>query len=390
MATVCMVTGEYPPMVGGIADYTARLVAALRESGETVAVLTDRRALASGACHGVDAVPGWGFRRLPAVIRAIRRRAPDLVHIQYQAAAYALRGAISFLPALLRPTPCLTTFHDTRQPYLFPKAGPLRRWANAVLARDSRAALCTNAADWQVIAGYGQPLVRLIPLGNNVPRQPVTARERQAARARLGADENDLLVGHFGLMGATKGVETLIAAVAALPRARLAFIGAAAGASDPQNAVAAERARAAIAAAGLEQRVAWSGKVPLAELSHLLQACDLVVLPYHDGASFRRTTLIAALANGCATITTAPPPGSRALAAVAGLPELRHGENLWLVPPGDPRALAEAIRFLGEQPAARARLGEAAARAAAAFDWKRIAEQHRQLYRETLGGDRYD
>ncbi len=38
---VCMITGEYPPMIGGIGDYTAGLVAAL--PNETI-VLTNRRA----------------------------------------------------------------------------------------------------------------------------------------------------------------------------------------------------------------------------------------------------------------------------------------------------------------------------------------------------------
>jgi glycosyltransferase involved in cell wall biosynthesis len=390
MVAICMVTGEYPPMVGGIADYTAGLVAALREQGERVTVLTDRRALADGARTSVRAAPGWGFRHLVALARAVRQHAPDLVHLQYQAAAYALRGAISFLPALIRPIPCLTTFHDTREPYLFPKAGALRRWANATLARQSRVVVCTNAADRATLIAYGQHAVCVIPLGNNVPRLALTATERHAIRARLGASDDDLLVGHVGLMGATKGVETLIEAVALLPEARLAFIGAATGESDPQNAVVAGRVRAAIAAADLERRTAWSGPVPLDDLSRLLQACDLVALPYRDGASFRRTTLIAALANGCPTITTAPPAGSLAFAPVAGLPTLRHGHELWLVPPDDPHALADAICRLGAEPTTRAHLSAAAAQAARAFAWPTVAERHRQLYRDALAGGRYD
>jgi glycosyltransferase involved in cell wall biosynthesis len=74
------------------------------------------------------------------------------------------------------------------------------------------------------------------------------------------------------------------------------------------------------------------------------------------------------------------------LAAVDGLPALRHGEALWLVPPGDAAALAEAIATLGEQPARRAQLSAAAARAAAAFRWEAVAERHRALYRETIYG----
>jgi glycosyltransferase involved in cell wall biosynthesis len=373
-------------MVGGIADYTEGLVAALREQGDDVSVLTDRRALTSGARPGVSEVPGWRLRWLPALVWAVRRRAPDVVHIQYQAAAFALRGAISLVPALVRPTPTIATFHDTREPYVFPKAGRVRRWANAKLACDSRLVICTNAADRATIVEYGQPQVRVVPLGNNVPRQPLASAEREGRRARLGAGPRDLLVGHFGLMGSTKGVEVLVAAVAALPAARLVFIGSPVGDVDPENDRAAAHIRAAIAAAGLEDRTHWSGRASPDELSRLLQTCDVVVLPYADGASFRRTTLIAALANGCPTITTAPPAGSFALAAVDGLPALRHGEALWFVPPGDAVALAEAIRALGDAPERRAQLGAAAAQAAAAFDWRFIAQRHRALYQEAMVG----
>ncbi len=55
--------------------------------------------------------------------------------------------------------------------------------------------------------------------------------------------------------------------------------------------------------------------------------------------------------------------------AVSAIPELiRHGETGWLVPPGDPAALAGALATLIADPALRRRLGEAGfARVRAAF-----------------------
>jgi glycosyltransferase involved in cell wall biosynthesis len=56
------------------------------------------------------------------------------------------------------------------------------------------------------------------------------------------------------------------------------------------------------------------------------------------------------------------------------------------VPPGDEEALAEAISSLLADPAARAELSAAAARAAAGpYSWDAVAEQTVALYRRLLG-----
>ena len=58
-----------------------------------------------------------------------------------------------------------------------------------------------------------------------------------------------------------------------------------------------------------------------------------------------------------------------------------------LVQPGDPVALAEAIRDLLRDPASRARLAEAARAAAAGpYSWDEIAARHLDLYRTLTAG----
>jgi glycosyltransferase involved in cell wall biosynthesis len=51
-------------------------------------------------------------------------------------------------------------------------------------------------------------------------------------------------------------------------------------------------------------RISASGDLDPASLSIALQACDLLMQPYPDGASSRRTTLMAALAHGLPVVTT--------------------------------------------------------------------------------------
>jgi glycosyltransferase involved in cell wall biosynthesis len=51
-------------------------------------------------------------------------------------------------------------------------------------------------------------------------------------------------------------------------------------------------------------RITAPGDLDPVFLSHRLQACDLLIQPYPDGASSRRTTLMSALAHGIPVVTT--------------------------------------------------------------------------------------
>jgi hypothetical protein len=44
--------------------------------------------------------------------------------------------------------------------------------------------------------------------------------------------------------------------------------------------------------------------MPAHDISVQLQACDVLVQPYPDGVTTRRTSVMAGLANGCAIVTT--------------------------------------------------------------------------------------
>jgi glycosyltransferase involved in cell wall biosynthesis len=67
-----------------------------------------------------------------------------------------------------------------------------------------------------------------------------------------------------------------------------------------------------------------------------------------------------------------------------GLPEVvENGVTGLVVPRGNSKALAQAIRALLEDPQRRRRMGQAGrARALRLFDWDRSAEQFEEIYRE--------
>ncbi len=387
---VLFVTGEFPPMQGGVGDYTATLARALADLGATVAVITSARAAAldDSRVAVYPAVRRWGWSSLGAVAGVGASWGADVVHVQYQAAAYGMGLPIHLLPAYLRMgAPRVrraVTFHDLKLPYLFPKAGRARRWAVARLARDCDAAIVTNREDELAFGDLGVSRApHRIPIGSNIaPRLP-QGFERGAWRAKWGLSPADLVLAYFGFLNATKGGDTLIAAVGQLAKhgrpVRLLMIGGKVGASDPTNREFARHVENVIAREGVADRVVWTGFLPPEEVSAAFAVADMAVLPYSDGASFRRGSLMAALAHGVPVVTTVPR---------VHLPELVPEENVILVPPDQPADLAEAIARVADHAGLRARLGEGARRLSRLFAWDRIARDSLALYEALVGGDR--
>jgi glycosyltransferase involved in cell wall biosynthesis len=143
------------------------------------------------------------------------------------------------------------------------------------------------------------------------------------------------------------------------------------GSSDATNRAYADRMSGLIADLGLSDRVHYTGYVPETEVSAAFAALDLCVLPYADGISFHHGTLMAALAHGQAIVSTQSP---------IELPELVHGENVWLVPPRDAEAVAGAIATLAADPERRRRLARGAAELSAQFTWQHIAARTADIF----------
>lgn len=382
-----LVTGEYPPMPGGVGDYTQALARALAGRGHDVHVVTSTGVRANAAAREPfvhPAMPNWGWLSLWRLRALARRLRLDVLNLQYQAAAFGLSAPIHFLP-WVSGVPVVATFHDLRIPYLFPKAGRLRQAAVSHLARHAAAVVVTDPADEAALRRRGgvRRLAR-IPIGSNIAVQPPAGYDRAAWRARLGAGERDFLLGYFGFLNASKGGDTLISALAVLvhdrkARVRLALIGGQAGSSDVTDAAFAALIEKQIRRYDLDSNIVRTGFVEPAEVSGHLLACDAVALPYRDGASWRRGSLLAALSHGCAVITTQP---------AEPLPELRDGGNVRLVPPESAAALVLAVTQLLEAPDLRARLGDGAREAAAKFGWGGIAERVEAVLRDVAAVDR--
>lgn len=382
-----MVSGEYPPTPGGVGDYTCLLADHLRARGAAVHILTGRPSAASEVAF----VDGWGTDALAPVVDWVRAASADVVHLQYQAAAYGMRTAVCGLPLALRTrgvrAPFVTTFHDLRPPYLFRRAGPLRRLPVHFLLGASSGTVFTDPGE--LARAHPRRPAAWIPIGPNLA--PAGSPSRQTERERLGVGADQVVIAHFGFINSSKGIDTLLDAAHRLLQAgmdlRLLFVGEEVGRSDPTNATTAAAIWRRASEQGLEERIIRTGPLSSLGVSSALAAADLAALPYADGASPRRGSLLACLAHGLPTITTQPVrfpdlAATHRLAPFEDAAAYRIDETVAaLVPAGDDAALAREVYRLLNDPARLDSLGENGRKFALRLDWEKIASAHLSLYR---------
>lgn len=366
-----IITGEYPPMRGGVGAYTQILAHELAREGHSVHLFS-RVGTSDSDLPLTNTVTRWNYGALRAAARWTREHQLDIVSVQYQTAAYDMSPYIHFLPDAL-PVPVVTTFHDLRYPYLFPKAGRLRDWIVMRLAHRSAGAIVTNHEDAARL--HHLPRRALIPIGSNILEPLPPDFDSTPYRAQAGA--SDFLIAYFGLINRSKGVDTLLDALRCLLdeqiSARLVIIGGGAGSSDPTNAAYIEEIEAQIDRLNLRPHIYQTGYLDERDVGSFLSAADAVALPFRDGASYRRGSLMAAIRYHCPIVTTMP---------AVEIPTFR--DNMLLCPPDDVPELASALRRLYASQELRASLRRKVADLAREFDWNAITRETVQFYETVL------
>jgi glycosyltransferase involved in cell wall biosynthesis len=355
-----IITGEYPPLQGGIGGYTDILSKRLASLGHELFIFSESRAVQQSPAIPLTHTKTWGLGVIPAIQTWVRVNRIELVSLQFQTAAFGMSPVIHFLPHFL-DVPFVTTFHDLRFPYLFPKAGKLRDWIVMYLAKASTGIIVTNHEDYERVKHLK---TALIPMGSTVLADESDFNKTQ------WRPSNEFLIAHFGFINQTKGVDTLLKALATLPNVHLLMIGDRIGTADPTNAAYAKTIDALITELGLENRISWTGFVGDDAVFNYLRAVDAVVLPFRDGASFRRSSLMVAIHLGCTIITTQPS---------VTIPEFEQGQLL-LVKPEDSAELAAAIQKLKESPELRESLQTKVKSLRQRFDWNTIAQDIVKFY----------
>ena len=128
---------------------------------------------------------------------------------------------------------------------------------------------------------------------------------------------------------------------------------------------------------GVADRVTWLGEVSDDDLPALYHQSDLFVLPATHSSEAFGLVQVEAMASGVPTICTELGTGTSYVT--------QHEQTGLVVPPNDPRALAEGINRLLADPVRRKMLGAAArARAQAEFSVERMIDRGLAVYQTLI------
>lgn len=342
-----LLTGEYPPSCGGVGDYTAQLARALAEAGDRVDVWVPGPVQPASDPVRVHALPDVFGSASRATLSDAWDASPGIVVLQYVPNALGRRGMnVGFCRWLGDQRDAgrdiRVMFHE---PYFYFSAN--RPWRNvAALTQRVMAAVLVRAATqlyyssakWHEYLGpYGAAeTATVLPIPSTIPCGASAAdadefRRRFAPGARV--------LGHFGTFGEHVGAELMAALPALFERdgnVRAMLIG------RGSDGFARELAVRVPASA---ERVHATGELTAADVAVALAACDVLFQPYPDGVTTRRTSVMAGLANGVATISTAGPLTE---------PVWRETGAVTLVQNGDVDAAIAQIRRLLDDRQARA------------------------------------
>ena len=310
-------------------------------------------------------VPLFFLAELLAVVRALHRYRPDVIHAHWivpqgAVALAALRLCRGARPALV----CTSHGAD-----LFALRGFLARRLKAWVARRASALTVVSAAMSTAAVQLGaQPgKVRIMSMG-------VDARDRFTP-AQSGARSRDELL-FVGRLVRKKGVACLLPTLAlvleTLPTARLTIVGA--GPLDGEL-------RAEARARRLDAKVIFAGAVANEHLAHYYRRAAVflapsVVTPEGDQEGLG-LVIAEALACGCPVVASD-------LAAIRDL--IEHGSTGLLARPGDAADFADKTLHLLRDPERAARLAAMGRqRVLERFDWQSVCEGYEELLREVSG-----
>ena len=329
-----LIAPEFPPGCGGVGDYTALLAGALEAAGDRVRVwhpgnLPDRF--------------GAGTRR---VLDSALASEPGIVLVQYVPAAFGRRGLnLPFCRWVVdRARGGLDARVMFHEPFFY--FGLARPWRNVLaigqrmmarsLLRGASRVYYSTATWARLLAPHGAPPnVEVLPIPATIPVDvPAAAVDRARAHRRSA-----FVAGHFGTYGDHVAGElrhVLPEVLRRLPDARalLAGRGADAFAQTLEPAI--------------RDRVDVLSTTDAGEIAATLRACDVLVQPYPDGVTTRRTSVMAALSTGVPVITSDGPLTESVW---------RDSHAVALVPSGDYAGFGERARALAADAGTRRELG---------------------------------
>jgi glycosyltransferase involved in cell wall biosynthesis len=367
--TLCwhVITCEYPPQSGGVSDYTQGVAEGLASEGDEVHVWCPRAAGQRRTARGVVVHPDLGAFAPSDLARVGRQLdqfpGPRRIFVQWVPHGYGYRSMnVAFCWWLRNRAARRGDQIDimVHEPYLRFRAGSWRQSAAALVHRFMLILLLGAARRvWISIPGWermcrpyalGRRIAfQWLPIPNTIPVVENSAAIQEIRRkyTRQGSS----LMGHFGTHGTltTSLLEPILLALADDPVPQSVLL---LGLQSEKFRDELMRKHPGLKAR-LEACIHATGALAPDQLSWHLAACDLMLQPYPDGVSSRRTSVMAGLSHAKPVVTT------------SGI----LTEDLWIAsgavaiaPAGDTSGFVGLARGLRENRVERERLGARAKR----------------------------
>jgi glycosyltransferase involved in cell wall biosynthesis len=361
---VLVVSGIWPPDVGGPASHAPEVARFLAGRGHEVEVVTTASLAPAPESYSVR----WVSRRLPkgvihvraaALVRSRARRA-DVVYTTGMFGRSAAGALAARRPYVLKLTADPAFERSRRRGFVegdvedFQRGGggaaaALLRRARDFELRRAAHVLCPSAFLRELVLSWGIAQERVSVLPNPAPEVPDLPPREELKRA-LGL--NGATIAFAGRLTAQKSLDRALEAVAAADGIRLVIAG-----EGPDRAPLERRAREL----GIADRVSFLGPQPRERIVELFRAADATILS-SSWENFPHT-VVEALAVGTPVLAMES----------GGVGEVvQDGVNGLVVAPGDTAALGEAVRRYFADADLRERLRSRAADSVAEFSPHRI------------------
>jgi glycosyltransferase involved in cell wall biosynthesis len=252
-------------------------------------------------------------------------------------------------------------------------------WRYGTLLRDSDAVAAFCGQHLQFLLEYFPPAAAKSAVVPATP--PLQILEdpggdlRRTVRAQLGVADEDFVAAFFGYVYPSKGIETLLHAVAIarkeISKLRLLMIGGEAQAFVDKAPTYPRKMRQLTTELGLDDCVTWTGYIADEVASGYLHAADACVLPFVQGVRLNNTSYAVAAAHSLPVVTTRGETLE---------PDFVDRQNVLLCWATDPQDLAEGIIEVAKDQQLRGQLRAGAAEMARTrTSWEAVTLQRIEL-----------
>jgi glycosyltransferase involved in cell wall biosynthesis len=370
---VLIVSGIWPPDVGGPASHAPDVASFLAARGHEVEVVTTADAPPAPRPYPVRAVPrrhrpGVRHYRGAALVHH-RARENDVVYTTGMFGRSALGATLARKPYVVKLTADPAFERSRRRGLVSGNVDEFQAGGGGAAARVLRRArdlelrraahvFCPSAYLRELAVSWGVAPSRVSVLPNPAPAVPELP-PREQLKQSLGV--NGATLAFAGRLTAQKSLGRALEAVAAAEGVSLLVAG-----DGPDRDALETRARAL----GISDRVRFLGPQPRERVVELFRAADATILS-SSWENFPHT-VVEALAVGTPVLAM----------EAGGVAEVVHdGVNGLLVPAGDTPALAAAVQRFFADPQLRERLSDRAAGSVADYSAERVFSQLEDVLR---------